>query len=644
MSKQRNKLTKTILNFTLEIIYLLTGEDYTVVKNTTGECVILNNCPEKSGGWSRTKSPFTEPKTHSLIHERNKEHKILRLANKMIELLTGEVPIRCQDVTVHLSMEEWEYIEEHKDLYKDVMMEDHQPLISLDRIGTKTQSEQCPHPLHYQVYSELNESVPQDSQDEALLDIKVEVKDEVEEDPFIKAPDFQYEFSQINPPKGHPKSLCSHSYPEEDHYVLQNYQGEDLPNISLESRPEEGEFVKGVQLWKEEQIPGIVGTDHLSKNTEGSCPLSHQARNKHMQQSSVENLITLTVYPGHHVIDLSSNPPNQKKLSDQSQIVMQSADHSRDKMFQCGECAKLFTKKSNLFVHKRIHTGEKPYTCAECGKCFTRKFSLDQHVRIHTGQKPFSCLECGQNFVQKSLLFRHKMIHTGEKPVELTCFECGKYFTKKSGLAEHLKIHTGEKPFSCSECGKAFIQKSGLVEHQKIHTGEKLHKCLECGKCFTRKSNLVKHQRFHTGEKPYPCSECGKRFTQKSVLVEHQRIHTGEKPFLCSECGKRFTQKSDLVEHQRIHTGEKPYSCSDCGKCFITKVKLKIHQRIHTGEKPFTCSVCGKGFTQKSHLIKHHRFHSGEKPFTCSECEKCFSKKTSLVYHQRIHRGEMPYS
>ncbi|XP_073540356.1 uncharacterized protein [Phyllobates terribilis] len=641
MNKQRNKLTKTILNFTLEIIYLLTGEDYTVVKNTTGECATLNCCPEKSGGRSRTQNPFTEPITPSLIHEKNMEHKILRLANKMIELLTGEVPIRCQDVTVHFSMEEWEYIDGHKDLYKDVMMENHQLLISQDWISTKNQSEQCPRSLHFQDFSELNECVPQDHQDEALFDIKVEVKDEVEEEPFMKS-DNQYEFSPRNPPEGHLRSLYSHGYPKEDHNIPQNYQGEEFSDVKVERiAEEEGAFVKGVQLWKEEQIPVFLGKDHLSRTTEGNCLLSHKA--KDMQHSSVENLITLTVYPGNHIIDLSSNSPNYKEPSEQSKIVTPSTDYRRNKMFQCGECGKLFTKKSNLFVHKRIHTGEKPYSCAQCGKCFTRKFSLDQHVRTHTGQKPFSCSECGQSFVQKSLLFSHKMIHTGEKPVELTCFECGKYFTKKSGLAEHQKIHTGEKPFSCSECGKAFIQKSGLVEHQKIHTGEKLHKCLECGRCFTRKSNLVKHQRFHTGEKPYPCSECGKRFTQKSVLVEHQRIHTGEKPFLCSECGKRFTQKSDLVEHQRIHTGEKPYSCSDCGKCFITKVKLKVHQRIHTGEKPFICSECGKGFTQKSHLIKHHRFHSGEKPFACSECEKCFSKKSSLVYHQRIHTVVMPY-
>ncbi|KAM3940553.1 uncharacterized protein RB166_000510 [Leptodactylus fuscus] len=97
--------------------------------------------------WRRTLNPFPGPPPHPLILEEINGQKILELTNKMLELLTGEVPIRCQDVAVYFSMEEWEYLEGHEDLYKEVMMEDHQPLTSAGISSKRTTPERCPSPL-----------------------------------------------------------------------------------------------------------------------------------------------------------------------------------------------------------------------------------------------------------------------------------------------------------------------------------------------------------------------------------------------------------------------------------------------------------------------------------------------------------------
>ncbi|XP_077322270.1 gastrula zinc finger protein XlCGF66.1-like [Lithobates pipiens] len=111
MEEDRSHMTEKILNLTLEIIYLLTGESFPLVKY--GDHMTIK-----------------VPQYRSLKFKDHNRQKIRHIINKMTELLTGEVPIRCQDVTVYFSMEEWEYLEGHKDLYKDVMMANQPPLTS----------------------------------------------------------------------------------------------------------------------------------------------------------------------------------------------------------------------------------------------------------------------------------------------------------------------------------------------------------------------------------------------------------------------------------------------------------------------------------------------------------------------------------
>ncbi|XP_069606292.1 gastrula zinc finger protein XlCGF66.1-like [Ranitomeya imitator] len=160
MDRDRNKMAEKMLHLTLEILFQLTGEDYTVVKKTSSE-----RCQDPvSEVWGRILSPITGPPPHRLIQEDINDQKILELTYKMIELLTGEVPIRCQDVTIYFSIEEWEYLEGHKDLYKDVIMEVPQCLTSPVLSSKRTTPERCPRPLLPQNCKRENSNVPQDHQ------------------------------------------------------------------------------------------------------------------------------------------------------------------------------------------------------------------------------------------------------------------------------------------------------------------------------------------------------------------------------------------------------------------------------------------------------------------------------------------------
>ncbi|KAM4030774.1 uncharacterized protein ACNLHF_018396 [Anomaloglossus baeobatrachus] len=598
LDMDRDKMAEGILHLTLEILFRLTGEDYTVVKKTSSD-----RCQASvSEGWKRPLSPIMESPPHSLIHEDINDQKILELTYKMIELLTGEIPIKCQDVAIYFSMEEWKYLEGHKDLYKEVIMEVPKTLTSPVLFSKRTTPERCPHPLLPQDCKQENPNFPQDHQGEDLTHINT--TETVRGDERCK--------EEI--PTGNLPGDCTMR--SERKLISRIFKSDDLMITE--------DITEGNNI-----TPDIPSSPH-SKD--------------------------LSSDPFKQVLCFDSSETSKKNISDKrgfknqaafkAKKTFSSAKYERirtvEKPYSCSECGKSFAQKSRVVIHQRTHTGEKPFSCTECGKCFVEKSHLVEHQKTHTGEKPFSCSECGNCFVNKSVLLKHLITHTGLKP--FSCSECGKCFTRKSYLVRHQRIHTGEKPFLCSECGKCFVQKLHLLTHQITHTGEKPLSCSECGKCFAEKSHLVRHQRIHTGEKPFSCSECKKCFTEKSHLVEHQRLHTGEKPFSCLECGKCFAKKSTLVIHHRTHTGEKPFSCSECGKCFAEKSHLVIHLRTHTGEKPYSCSECGKCFTEKSHLVEHQRSHTREKSFSCSECGKCFAEKSHLIEHQKSHIGEKPFS
>ncbi|XP_073526160.1 uncharacterized protein [Phyllobates terribilis] len=437
MVKDRDKMVERILHLTLEILFRLTGEDYSVVKKTSSERCQAPVCK----GWGRPLSPITWPPPHPLIHEDINDQKILDLTYKIIELLTGEVPIRCQDVTIYFSMEEWEYLEGHKDLYKDIMMEVPQSLTSPVISSKRMTPERCPRPLLPQDCKQEDVNVPQDHQGEDLTHINT-IETYVIGDEWCK------------------EEIPTYEYPDEC------------------SRRTEGQVTAS-----------IFKSDDLDIK----------------QHTFDEHVIIPDIPSSLHSKDLSSDPFKMflsssktiKKYKRHKSGLKNQSSLDVKRHSSSSELGRSFSLKTYFVTHKKIHRGENPFSCSECEKCFNRKSVLLRHERVHTGEKPFLCLDCGNCFNRKSSLVRHQRIHTGEKP--FLCSECGKYFSQKTYLLKHVRTHTGEKPFSCPECGKCFNRKSSLVIHQRSHTGEKPYSCSKCGKCFSQKSNLVTHQKTHTG-------------------------------------------------------------------------------------------------------------------------------------------------
>ncbi|XP_077345916.1 uncharacterized protein LOC143989588 isoform X4 [Lithobates pipiens] len=238
MEEDRSHMTEMILNLTLEIIYLLTGERFPLVKS--GDHMTI-----------------TVPPCDSLKPERHNMEKILEVTKKMMELLTGEVPIRCQDVTVYFSMEEWEYLEGHKDLYKDVMMDNQPPLTSPDGSSNGNPPERCPRPLYSRDSTQEGHTIPHHHQSGNLRDSEVEVKAEeemyviddqqsVEEDGITGAfieEDTPSEIStdgsgNENPPERCPRPLYSRDSTQEGHTIPHQHQSGNLRDSKIEVKEE----------------------------------------------------------------------------------------------------------------------------------------------------------------------------------------------------------------------------------------------------------------------------------------------------------------------------------------------------------------------------------------------------------------------
>ncbi|XP_068111940.1 zinc finger protein 3-like [Hyperolius riggenbachi] len=451
MEKDRSRTNKKILDLTLEIIYLLTGEDYTIVKTTSDNHATPISQPCVSKKRSRRRSPAMELPPHFLISERKNDNKILEVINKIIELLHREE----------------EDLEGNKDLRKDVLMENQPPIISLDGSSKRNPAEGCTGPPYSHDFTQGELKISQDSQDENLI-IKVEVKEEAEE---------TYAWGEEpckdeTPPEISTDGRYNKRKPERG--LCSETQNEDIAADCSEENPITATLhpvTLSSDLPSDPATQGEAVPDHSSSVTH------HAARrgNETFMCSECGKCFTV-----------------------RCKLISHQKTHEGEKPYSCSECGKSFSLRSSLIKHNAMHTGERPYSCSECGKCFSYKNSLIAHQMTHTGEKPYSCSECGKCFSLRSNLISHQMIHTGEKPY--SCLDCGKCFSRRENLVIHRKTHTGEKPYSCTECGKSFAVRSNRDRHERTHTREKRFSCSECGKLFAEKSYLVIHLRTHGGQ------------------------------------------------------------------------------------------------------------------------------------------------
>ncbi|XP_068099778.1 zinc finger protein 418-like isoform X4 [Hyperolius riggenbachi] len=712
MDEDQSHMTERILMLNLEIICLLTGEVRRILGELTGEEyeVVKKTSGETPGSRLHGPSTISVPPPHPLTHQRNNVKKILEVISKMIELLTGQVPMRCQDGTVCFSMEEWQYLEGHKDLYKDFMMENQPPLTSPGGSSNRTSPERYTGPLYSQDCTQEDHTIPHPHQGEEVTDVKLEDVDD--EETHVKEEQQSAEESDMmgtsdsgmplpggssnrTSPERYTGPLYSQDCTQEDHTIPHPHQGEEVIDVKLEDGDDEETHVKKEQQSAEESdmmgtsdsgmpLPDYGAEDngaalHLpaGNSTAENIPSRRHHEDKSPDLSNPEkpsdrsHPVTSNTHPKCHSADRSEDPSYSGECSSNSFTDREGGG----KTYQCSECGKCCKDTSHLAAHVRVHTGEQQFPCSECGKCFSRKGGSSNRTSPERYTGPLYSQDC----TQEDHTIPHP--HQGEgvmnvkledgddeethvKEEQQSAEESDMMGTSDSGMplpdygtedngaalhlpagnstAEHIpsRRHHEDKSPDLSNPEEPPDRSHPVTSntHPKCHSADRSGDPSYSGECS---SNSFTDR--EGGGKSYQCSECGKCCKNTSHLAAHVIVHTRKQQFPCPECGKCFSQKSDYRRHQRTHTGERPYLCTECGKCFSQKATLLGHHRRHTGERPYLCPECGKCFSQKATLLGHQRRHTGEHPYSCPECGKCFSEKGDLLRHQRSHTGERPY-
>lgn len=626
MEKENMEMARRFFSLTLEIIYLLTGEDFMVMRES-GELISRRVNYVVSDGSVDSQGAATGSKLLESPREIKRDKEILKLTSKIIHLLTGEVQ-QCIG---------------HIDGGNENMAEYSQPAPSPDGCGNRNPLER--YSVNSQDYvEEEDDTNEQDDHEDNVISIKVED----EEGPYVRGEELYEEEEEHSPEISSdgstnrsthetcPRPLYSRdSTPQHSSH---NSQAENLDGVKVIIVPqtEDGhDEIKEIQMEVNQGVCRVADMEDQKSDQGGprSRAEMKSSQNRHCAPRHLKRIKKEAEdVPCSNAEDDCSDQCDDTDCDGEAQqfckdenedLQEENGTHQENQLHESGQDMATQTEQPD---ERQVKEEDEPVDIS-AGYDMNDQDSCDSATTSGAGSLPID--EYGQ---------------PADKPKQFICSECGKGFSLYSYLTKHQRCHSDEKPFTCIECGKCFRYKPSLVAHQRVHTGEKPFSCQECGKLFVTKFNLKAHAKVHTGEKPVECPACGRCFSNNPALVKHLRIHTGEKPFSCTVCGKDFASRSCLNAHQVIHTGERPYMCSECGKAFANQSNLISHRIIHTGQKPYVCPECGRGFANQSNLAKHKMTHTDHKPFVCIECGNLFARKEGLSKHfERIHKKKLEF-
>ncbi|KAM5141693.1 uncharacterized protein ACMZJ9_015398 [Mantella aurantiaca] len=517
--QERSHMIERIVSLTLDILYLLTGEDYIVLKMSYGR-VTHSSSPCVTGGFGR--SP-----TLKLTSERNNDQKILEVTRKMIGLLTGEVPIRTP---IKKKRSRSKLVKEEED----------------DEDGSNT-PERCPRPLY-----------SRDGEEKGPNNVMTKNVSQNTVTPCLKKETDATEPAPSARKRGRPRKRRIPEAAPSHHSTPGSEDTSEARKAMAAEDDQQQEVTKDLHTgWIQDRLASVSVIEVEEDEDDGE------------EEESLNHIYKSKRWP----------PPDEAALSAATGDEDSGESPSKDSGWEISEDGSEHSMASNGAGPSRDNSSEGGIIKVSLDDVQEAAERAESIARRGAKRKTFTCLDCGRCFASLEQLESHHKVHSGEAP--FCCAACGSSFASPEELGEHVGLHAAEKMFACSLCGKCFAIKANLIAHRRVHTGDKPFACAECGRRFALRSSLETHLPVHAVEKPYPCSLCGKCFATSGRLAVHQTTHAGDKTYECEDCGKIFTTSSSMNRHRRTHTGEKPYCCMMCGKCFNRETNLYRHQMIH---------------------------------------------------------------
>ncbi|XP_063814107.1 oocyte zinc finger protein XlCOF8.4-like [Pseudophryne corroboree] len=696
--EDKSHVAERLLNITLEVIYLMTGEHYVVTKKSA-ESVTSNSHLFGSGELGRTQSPITVPPPHSLIHERDNEQKILELTNKIIQLLTGEV-----------------YSQGHRNLYKDLVGENLEV-------------------LNLQVTSENRFHATISSPAEDVRDVKCTQKAT-----FLNAntknPDENSTNHEVGGHRDNIENIFPHIRVESSPCGVKDIcSSTDQTQVEYTCiKIEESDSCDGDNLTDTDNYTPTYHTPYSSthiKEEPVSCDggdLTHPdnyGSTGHTQYTSTHskeepalcdggNLTDTGMYtPIGHTQYTSTHIKEEPVSCDGGDLthtdmytptghIQYTSTHIKEEPASCDGGDLTHTDMYTPTGHTQYtctHIKEEPSSCDGGDLTHTDMYTPAGHTQYtstHIKEDPASCdggnptdTDMDTSTDHAQYIVAHikeecvscdggNLTDTGSNPVSLTLtpspvsdsstpcvsqphppvavnihlVSINIYppvsMPRQPDNTQNTSIDDKEEPMSSDEgdiTDTDLYTPTNHTQYTSTHAKEENQSedqqfvCLYCLRVFSRASNLVRHVNLHSRESPFVCTDCGKSFDGSRKLLIHQKSHSGENA--CPDCGKCFPKSSELARHLTIHSGEQPYCCSKCGEKFNTSTGLNMHQGIQTGAD--SCSEHGKCSVQRSTRNNHLRTRAGQKPFSCIQCGKLFVSYANYIVHRRLHAGEKPH-